>query len=147
MKTPIKPLQKDHLETVLAIRKRAILHYAPRFYSPTLLAEWANKDKTQDILDILAQNNIWGIFVEDKLVGWGSIAGQEIVGLYIDPEYAAQGLGSTIFHYLENELIKQGVTILKLNASFNAVQFYEKHGYHVVGMTEDKLSKKMQREL
>lgn len=47
----------------------------------------------------------------------------------VSPEHQGKGCGSSIIHFIEAKLVKQGITHLHMHARMTAVNFYEKLGY------------------
>ncbi len=47
--------------------------------------------------------------------------------------YTGRGVGREILHYLEDLGYAYGVRVITLNARENAVSFYERHGYEILG--------------
>ena len=82
-----------------------------------------------------------GVFLRDGqgrvrggLVGslyWGALA---VDALWMEEELQGQGLGSALLQTAEAEALRCGCTMAHLDTmSFQALGFYEKHGYTVFG--------------
>jgi len=54
---------------------------------------------------------------------------REIEAMYVRPEVVRRGVGTAILHKLEKRATDLGIGSLKMNASLNAVRFYESAGY------------------
>ena len=68
---------------------------------------------------------------DGSIVGFGEInidAG-EVEAVFVDPEFGRCGVGSQVLQALEELARRQGLTALVLDASLNAVKFYERAGY------------------
>ena len=53
----------------------------------------------------------------------------EVEAVYVSPEAGRRGIGLELLRKLEEQASARGLQLLRLNASLNAVQFYEKAGY------------------
>jgi GNAT superfamily N-acetyltransferase len=74
------------------------------------------------------------VFEENgKILSLGSLAGNEIKRMYVHPEAKAQGIGSTILHWLEKEAKRVGLRKLVTRSSPSAEPFYERHGFKRLG--------------
>lgn len=52
-----------------------------------------------------------------------------INAVYVSPDAVRQGVGSELLARLESEVASAGTTQARLNATLNAADFYERHGY------------------
>jgi putative acetyltransferase len=70
----------------------------------------------------------------DDIVEFGNVvpADDEVRAVYVHPEYARRGVGSTVLAHLEGYALGTGAKRLELQASLNAVEFYERRGYRPV---------------
>ncbi|MDB4474282.1 GNAT family N-acetyltransferase [Opitutaceae bacterium] len=78
------------------------------------------------------------VFTNDTAIAAGRLhqvdsAVAQIRAMAVDPAYQKQGLGSQILNALESVARDQGLEKVKLHARDEAVPFYQKHGYEVVG--------------
>ena len=63
-------------------------------------------------------------------VGFGSLrAGGEVAGIYVDPEAQGSGAGRLLLGAIEHLAKSRGVGMLALEATLNAVGFYERMGF------------------
>ena len=53
----------------------------------------------------------------------------EVEAVYVDPEAGRRGIGLEVLLKLEERARALGLRVLRLNASLNAVPFYERAGY------------------
>ncbi|MEJ2551952.1 MAG: GNAT family N-acetyltransferase [Anaerolineales bacterium] len=58
--------------------------------------------------------------------------------LWIDKELRNQGIGSELLHRVESHARELGCTFIHLDTfSFQAIEFYRKHGFSVFGLIDD----------
>ena len=79
------------------------------------------------------------VFTEDvRIVGFGCInpASGKIVSLFVHPEFSGRNIGQVILEYLMDRAATAGITVLKLDSSTNAVNFYKRHGFSEVGCSK-----------
>lgn len=94
---------------------------------------WAATLDVAGMADKLRVMEIWVAEVDGRAVGWGAIRGDRLEGLYTDPEWAGQGIGSALLGKLEALLRGRGVASLLAAASANAEAFYLRRGYRLAG--------------
>lgn len=69
-----------------------------------------------------------------KLIGFSGVADQRLEMLFIHPDYFGQGIGKKL---LENSITEFAVTQVDVNEDNpQALGFYEKQGFKVVGRSE-----------
>ena len=65
----------------------------------------------------------------------------QIRGLFVDPGYTAQGVGSQILKHMEDQAISDGALMLTVLSSINAIHFYERYGFFVFSkLVEQKVT-------
>ena len=66
---------------------------------------------------------------ESLIIGTGTIHGDEIKRVFVDPVMQNCGYGKEIMRYLEAKAIENGIMAVKLDASLPAKKFYDSMGY------------------
>lgn len=122
MLTKIKATQNDY-QTVLSIWEK----------SAQKTHDFLSKEDFEFYKNIIPQHldsvelNLW--LDDEVVVGFSGVSGQELVMLFLDPNFIGHGYGSKILTWLiENENINQ----IDVNSeNTNAKNFYIKHGFRV----------------
>lgn len=65
------------------------------------------------------------------LVGFGSYRDNEVLSLYVAPEWARQGVGTALLKTAEARIVEAGFQHSRIAASLSGRVFYERHGYEV----------------
>jgi len=66
---------------------------------------------------------------DGRIVGTGTIVGDEIVRVFVDPAFQRRGFGRLIMRELEERAVSTGITVVKLDASLPSKTFYDVLGY------------------
>jgi GNAT superfamily N-acetyltransferase len=66
---------------------------------------------------------------DGRMVGTGTVVGNEIARVFIEPEFQKCGFGKLIMQKLEEKALSQGINIVKLDASLPSKKFYDLLGY------------------
>ena len=122
------PLTESEFEAYYAFRWRILRE-------PWNQAPGSEKDEFEGEAVHLAAWNAAG-----KLIGVGRLHRvRENCGhvrfMAVDPEQRSHGIGKAILRELENRAIELGIHEIKLHSRQEAVPFYEKNGYQIVGPT------------
>ena len=80
---------------------------------------------------ILANNDVWVMDVEGRVVGFIAIAGDFVDQLYIHPDFQRRGLGKELLDFAK-ERSPEHVWLYTLQINANGRAFYEKNGFVAV---------------
>jgi putative acetyltransferase len=111
------------------LRRESILELAP-LGMPTAHAEaWASTLTIEGMEHRFLDAEIWVAETGDTVTGWIAIRGDYIDGLYINPRYARQNVGTELLRLAEGLMKERGIPVIRLEASVNAAQFYLRRGF------------------
>lgn len=82
-----------------------------------------------------------GAWCDGRLVGVGRLhfnspAEAQVRYMAVEPEFAGRGIGGRVLEELEARAATAGAKRVVLNARENALSFYRKHHYAIVGRSE-----------
>lgn len=72
---------------------------------------------------------------EKKIIGTGTLIGNEIVRVFVDPAFQKCGFGKFIMQKLEDMAQSNGIDTVKLDASIPSKRFYDSLSYVTVEKT------------
>ena len=70
-----------------------------------------------------------------QIIATGTIVGDEIRRVFVQPAFQRQGFGKIIIHKLEAKAATLGITVVKLDASIPSKKFYDSLGYQTLEET------------
>lgn len=111
------------------LRRQSIIALAPTGMSVAEAETWAATLTATGMERKIRELEIWVAEMGDTIVGWGSIRGDKLEGLYTDPEFAGQGIGTVLLGYLESLMRGRGIAAVRADVSANAEAFYLRRGY------------------
>jgi GNAT superfamily N-acetyltransferase len=119
---------------IWAIHTRAIRETASSHYAPETVVAWSGRMTPASYAEPIATKVV--IVAEDddgRLAGFAEldpVAGI-VLACYVDPDFDRQGVGRSLMNALEAEARAHGRSALLLDASVNAIAFYESLGWRV----------------
>lgn len=131
-KVVIRPCREEDIRFLHAVHSASVQAFCMSHYTPDQLDGWllddsddryrASGDDDTVLLVAASGTQICAFGAVDL-----SIA--QLKSLFVHPAAAGYGIGSRLLHDLENAALAGGVDGLDVDASLNAVSFYEQHGY------------------
>jgi N-acetylglutamate synthase-like GNAT family acetyltransferase len=116
-------IARVHTDAVRAIR--------PGIYSPEELESWQRPRKAEDYQQSIQNKEFLVATSGEQIVAFGVLNPEtgEIEALYTSPTVRGSGAGMKLIQSLEQKAQELGLSALSLNASLNAVGFYEIAGF------------------
>ena len=128
---------------VVAIHRRAIHEIAIADYPPEVLNAWGPPITEQDFPELLAKFDeklehgqvVIVAEINGTLAGFGELVPErnELLALYVNPDFNRQGVGTAILLELERIARDKQLSFLQMKASLTAVPFYKAHGFKALG--------------
>lgn len=155
----VRPATMEDREAILEVHERAVYDLAADHYREEVLDAWTDLSDGEDAQeddDTAADEDgvqpddgrrfVAEVGCDDALAGFGDVRfdppeylEEQVDGgvraVYVDPDYAREGVGSALLERLEGTAREEGLASLGLLASVNARGFYERHGYEVAAET------------
>jgi putative acetyltransferase len=129
----IRSANPDETAELLSLHRASIREFGTAAYDDVQDDDWADKEEADyplgddDPRFVVAERG-------GELAGFGDLhwPEAEVTAVYVAPDHAGEGVGSTILEALEAAARERGLDELGLLASRNAVGFYEEAGYERV---------------
>ncbi len=128
----VREFRTSDLESVKELINRTIDVCYNGFYLREVMDYFGMYNWDGNILKAARDGYIVVVETQGKIVGTGSIIGEVVLRVFVDPGYQRQGLGKMIMNELERQAATNGVKIVQLRALANARRFYESLGYSTV---------------
>ncbi len=125
----------DDGEQILNVHRQAILITARSAYSEQEVESWAAglvADRYGDQMVRGGEEFQVATMEGGQVVGFCSVIGNELMALYVDPQWSGNGLGRRLISWAERKIDGGGHAEVQVKASLNAQSFYEGQGYHIV---------------
>ena len=125
-----------------ALHTASIRRLCSSHYSPDEIERWAGFLTPDHYLEVIRDPNRRFVVAEEEgeIIAFGQahLADGEIEAVYVHPDHAGRGTGTSILRYFENLAIRANRASLRLTATLNAVRFYERRGFLIEGYAEHR---------
>jgi GNAT superfamily N-acetyltransferase len=101
------------------------------YYPPRAVAYFKLYHSEESILGRSREGEVLVIELDGEIVATGTLGGDEILGVFVDPAYQRRGYGETIVRELERRAKANSCTCCTLNVSLPSRGFYEGLGYQI----------------
>src|SRR5580692_5788965 len=91
----------DDTDRLFELRRQSIRALAPGGMSIAEAASWAESLTVAGMEGKIRELEIWIAEVGATVAGWGAIRGDRLEGLYTNPDFAGQGIGTGLLVWLE----------------------------------------------
>lgn len=132
MQILIRPAQHDDAAAICTVVRRSIEHCCQLDHKddPALLAAWLANKTVENTLRWL--NNPQNIALVAELAGaiqgFAMAQHDELMLCYATPEVRYQGVGKAMLCAIEEQLKANGVTLMRLESTLTAQEFYLRNG-------------------
>src|SRR5512143_974564 len=124
-------------EAIHALHTASIRELCSTHYSPQQITRWAGFLTPEHYTSVIQDASRHFVVAEigGEIAGFGQahLEESEIEAIYVRPDQAGRGVGGSILRYLERPAVDAKLPSLRLTATLNAVPFYERQGFTVVG--------------
>jgi putative acetyltransferase len=131
----IRDAVEADVEAIARVRRDSVLHFGPAVYPPEVVMEWAESARSPGaFLDAMLEGERFFVAVDETgdVVGFSGYVvrdGKHRTGVYIDGVVAAHGIGRALIDRAIAEAAHNGAEEIHIDASLNAVRFYERRGF------------------
>jgi RimJ/RimL family protein N-acetyltransferase len=125
----------DDGAAILRVHRRAILALARADYTEKETRSWATKLVPEGYGKAMTEGGeIYEVALDQagRMIAFCSRREDEVVALFVDPDWAREGLGSVLLRRAEAAIAAAGHRRVRVGASRTGQRFYETHGYRLV---------------
>jgi len=124
----IKKFTELYFDEVYNVIHKTIEETYPKYY-PRSAVDFFHNHHSKENMEKLLPNETTLILWDKKIIGTGSLSGNELKRFFILPEYQGKGFGKLLLRELEKNIDKNKYDNFVLDSSLGAVEFYQKNGY------------------
>ncbi|MBN1362540.1 MAG: GNAT family N-acetyltransferase [Sedimentisphaerales bacterium] len=117
------------MNDLLALIGRTIDSCYPPHYAAEAVAFFKSYHDRQALIRDAEQGHTIVLEQDGRIVGTGTLLGDEIRRVFVDPVCQKRGLGRLIMQWLEEQAASRGIRMVVLDASIPAQAFYQELDY------------------
>lgn len=127
----LRRARREDCQTIASVHAAAVGAIRTALYTPEEIRAWAVPKQPEAYEESIAGKEFFVAEEGGAIVGFGVLNQEsaEVEAVYVSPEAGRRGIGLEVLRKLEERARANGLKVLRLNASLNAVPFYERAGY------------------
>jgi putative acetyltransferase len=127
----IRKAEPEDCPSIASVHTRAVRAISSNVYTPDEIESWARPHPPETYELSITTKEFYVVTDDDLIVGFGVLNPhkREIEAVYVSPDVTRRGVGMMILAELESRALEHGLETLSLNASLNAVAFYQRARY------------------
>ncbi|MBA2665128.1 MAG: GNAT family N-acetyltransferase [Bradymonadaceae bacterium] len=124
----------DDAPAILAVHMRSIRVLCAGHYSSDEIRSWTRHSKVETYRNAIRGcfETLYVALLGERVIGFSALATRELRALYVDPDMAGHGYGKALLNATEKFAVNDRMKALYLDASLNAVHFYQSQGYEIL---------------
>jgi putative acetyltransferase len=122
-------------EAIYNVHRRSVSALCGTAYSESQLAVWSELRTARDYGRSIEKAHVLVAESPWEVIGFAVLGCKsgELHALYVHPEWTGRGVGGRLLTAVEARALELGHSVVTLNATLNAVTFYEAQGYTALG--------------
>ena len=127
----IRRARQEDCSSIGSVHAAAVRGIRTALYTPEEIQAWAVPRNPESYEESIRSKEFFVAEDGGAIFGFGVLNQEsaEVEAVYVAPGAGRRGIGIEILRKLEERASALGLSVLRLNASLNAVPFYEKAGY------------------
>jgi putative acetyltransferase len=127
----IRRAAQEDCHSIGNVHAAAVRGIRTTLYTPEEIQAWAVPRNPSSYEESIRSKEFFVAESGGAIVGFGVLNQEiaEVEAVYVAPGAGRRGIGLKVLRKLEERASAFGLKVLRLNASLNAVPFYEKAGY------------------
>jgi len=124
-------------EQIARLHEASIRGLGTASYTPEEVDSWAAHLTVtpKRYLPAIERSDVLLAVAGPDVVGFAALNGQEVSAVYVSPTHTRHGVGRMLMDELIRLASERGIEDLHLNASMNAIPFYEAMGFAAIEST------------
>lgn len=127
----IRRARQEDCQAIIGVHGAAVRGIDTELYTAEELEAWAIPKKLAAYEEAIRVKEFFVAEDDGVILGFGVLNKErsEVEAVYVSPAAGGRGIGLKVLQVLEEQAHDLGLSELTLNASLNAVPFYERAGY------------------
>jgi len=137
----IRKAREEDAKAVGRVHREAIREQSRGHYTDEQIEAWTSPRPPGHFEKVIREKEMYVAEEDGEVVGFGGlhVEAAEVDAVFVSPTAAGRGVGLKLLWTVEERAREAGLKSLRLDASLNAIGFYERAGYELKGMGERRL--------
>ena len=127
-KITVQQATRDDAPAIHELHTKSVRQLCRDHYSNKQINGWLNHRTPEGYFPAIDQERLFVAMDGSEIIGFGEAVPGEILAIYILPERAKKGIGTTLLNRAM-EIAKCGTQKIVLESTLNAIDFYRKEGF------------------
>ena len=138
----IRRAREEDCQSIGSVHTAAVRGISTALYTAEEIQAWAVPKQPESYSESIRSKEFFVALEGSVIVGFGVFNQEtaEVEAVYVSPEASRRGIGLEVLRKLEERARAHGLAVIRLNASLNAVPFYERAGYVAQERSKYRLS-------
>ncbi len=127
----IRKARQEDCQSIGSVHTAAVKGIRTALYTREEIQAWAVPKQPESYEESIRSKEFFVAEEDGIIMGFGVLNREsaEVEAVYVSPQVGRRGIGLEVLRALEERASTLGLRELRLNASLNAVPFYEKAGF------------------
>lgn len=127
----IRRARQEDCHSIGSVHTAAVSGIRTGVYTPAEIQAWSVPREASSYEESIRDKEFFVAEYDGEIVGFGVLNQKiaEVEAVYVTPKAGGRGIGLDVLRKLEERASDLGLRELRLNASLNAAEFYQKAGY------------------
>lgn len=134
----IRRFRADDADNVSHIIRRCLLEVNIKDYPREVIESMYDYFSSRNLVKISTRRRTYVFVQEDEIQGTGSLRGNNVRSVFVNPDFHNLGIGRELMKHLEKLVKRSGYRTIELFSSVTAFEFYRKLGYKKIRTVQDK---------
>lgn len=141
----VRPATETDAEEIFRVHSDSIRVLCNARYGPEEIAAWIAVRSPDSYRVALASRALYVAERQGEILGFGQLDPEkaEIEACYVAPGAVRCGIGGALLSRMESEARRRGHSVVRLNSTLNAEEFYARCGYRWLGKATHRVAGKV----
>lgn len=127
----LKKSEIKNVNEIYSLVQKTIRTVYSKYYAPGVVDFFCNHHSLERIAEDIEKGIVYIIHEDGEIVATGTLDGNHITRVFVNPEHQKKGIGTFIFDSFEKMIFDNGEHV-ELDTSLAASLMYEKRGYKTI---------------
>jgi ribosomal protein S18 acetylase RimI-like enzyme len=129
----IRAATRDDATAIHDLHARSVKDLWLSHYSEAQIDGWMAGRTPEGYVPAISRGELFVAEGDSGLLGFGHATNDSVEAIFVNPDVAGTGVGTALLRHALAEIRKHGGGSVRLTSTLNAVSFYRRFGFRVMG--------------